>query len=636
MIESKLRKFLLMGCVVFSVCIHGGLIFLFFKTPLFLRQRLASLWFKTSDKPELMLTSSPEEFQTKINKALEESFNKVIATKIDRPTIRELQEEEIAEASPQENDPSEEISADFPDDDEEIAQESDESNERESQKEEIAALPSDFASEESEPELEEDVLFQMDSDKDPFATQNYTNSEDLDFAQELRALKKSPESKELVDDFSIQKPVESFLATPKERSKETSLPQFLKKHYRGEVVEEPSDDLKYDEIPNSKPAYALTNPGEYLREEWTNSSIVESKLPDIEYYGLAEIANSFLWEEEVHVDVSYLPDTENHKYIFSLTVNPDFDVEAEPLQQNFYFIIDRSNSIKKQRFNSYKRAVQRALSALQEGDKFNIYILDKSVSRLSEKNLFFSAKNIKLAEEFLEKEDYKPFFSGNDLYTSLERIFPIAQTPDELHSAILISDGNTLLSSAKQKKAVLSWTEKNKGNVNIYAATSGQGNNLVLLDLLSYTTSGKLLYSDTNASFPRKLVKFVKDLHDPIVKEVSLDASAADPGNTVVLYPKKTLLSPIHTKKPFVVVGTIDDLEDFTLYIQGKNRGRWLNIKKNISFKDASKGGRSLEKLWAYTQANVCYDQFLKEGKSSHLKEAKKVLTPYKAVICLE
>ncbi len=182
----------------------------------------------------------------------------------------------------------------------------------------------------------------------------------------------------------------------------------------------------------------------------------------------------------------------------------------------------------------------------------------------------------------------------------------------------------------------MKWAEKNRGNLNLYTATSGQGNNLVLLDLLSYVASGKLLYSDTNASFPRKLVKLVKDLHDPIIKEVTLDAVAMDSGNNVQIYPAKMVLPPLYVKKPFLVVGTIDDLEDFTLYIQGKNRGRWLNVKKKISFSEAAKGGRSLEKLWAYAQANLCYEEFLKEGKGSHLKEAKKILAPYKAPICLE
>lgn len=664
---SKLRKFLFLACLIFSVGIHGSLIFLFFKTPFTFRQKLSALWFKSSEKPDLLLTSSKEKLPGNVNQVLEESFSHLVAVNAQRPKIRELQDDEIAEIEeevegrdPLDQDSNEEIGESFDDEqtieslvDEDIVkffkevqeplENEDLGQEEDSQ---TAATPNNHVAQAEQQDfpntyasIEEEELFEIYTEKDPFAAHTFKKSEDLDFAEELRTLDKPVgDTKELVDDFSLQRPSQSSCAIPKERKKENNFPQFLKEHYKAQIIEETQaeTDIAYDKIPASKPSYVLTNPGEYLREEWTSRSITESKLPDIEYYGLSDIANSILWEEEIHVDVSYTADPEGHKYIFSLAIQPDFDLDAEPLQQNFYFIIDRSNSVKKQRFNGFKRAVQRALSALQEGDKFNIFILDKSVSRLSEKNLFVSAKNLKAAEEFLEKEDYKPFFSGNDLYTSLDRIFSFSQSPDELHSAILISDGNTLMGSQKQKKAILDWSLKNKGNINLYTATSGQGNNLVLLDLLSYATSGKLLYSDTNASFPRKLVKLVKDLHDPIVKEVTLDAVAADPGNNVLLYPTKTVLSPLYIKKPFVVVGTIDDLENFTLYIQGRNRGRYLNIKKTISFQEAAKGGRGLEKLWAYAQANLCYDQFLKEGKNTHLKEAKKILSPYKAPICLE
>lgn len=645
--SSSLRKFLFVACLVFSIGIHGGLVFLFFKSPFSFRQKLSSLWFKSTEKPDLLLTSSKEELPGKINRVLEESFGQVVAINAQRPKVRALQDEEIADIESNKNIEEQEIFS--KDSDEELVdlQESDKNadltnyekvEENVAQVTEVPALVAEVEPQSIFPaHVEEEQLYEIFAEEDPFAGHGFKKSEDLDFVQELRNLSKpSTDSKELVDDFSIQGSIQSSRATPKERKNDGNFPQFLKQHYETEIIEESQPEIAYSEIPSSKPAYVLTNPGEYLREEWTSKSITESKLPDIEYYGLADIANALLWEEQIHVDVSYTPDPDGHKYIFSLSINPEFDLEAEPLQQNFYFIIDRSNSVKKQRFNGFKRAVQRALSGLQEGDKFNIFIIDKSISRLSEKNLFVSAKNLKAAEEFLEKEDYKPFFSGNDLYTSLDRIFSFSQSPDELHSAILISDGNTLLSTAKQKKAILNWAEKNKDNLNLYTAASGQGNNLVLLDLLSYTTSGKLLYSDTNASFPRKLVKLVKDLHDPIVKEVTIDAVAADPGNNVFIYPTKTTLPPLYVKKPFVVVGAIDDLEDFTLYIQGRNRGRYLNIKKTISFQDAAKGGRSLEKLWAYTQANLCYDQFLKEGKSTHLKEAKKILSPYKASICLE
>lgn len=612
------RKSLFLGCLMTSMVIHGGFLYLFFNTPLFLQQQSGSFCLKTSREAEFLVADSNEKLIEKVNQALEESFSQVLAAgqeakNKEQPAIaqNESKKEKIFLASECSNE--DELSLDYLD---------------------PAEKNTDFCGFAPEPlqSLEED----------PFGGYHLESYESHDLIDELSTM--GVKSKQpLVDDFSMSQQSTTTPDTAANSSQEVqnNLPEFLKQNYDSDAVIE--EDLRHSEISKDRipslqqPSFVHTEPVEHLREAWTNKSIIEQKMHAIDYYGFTDIANSVLWDDEIKVDVSYAPDPEGKKYIFSLTVHPDFDVNAEPLQQNFYFLIDRSGSIKKSSFNAHKRAVQRALSALQDGDKFNIFIFDKEISRLSEKNLFFSTKNIRLAEEFLERENYKPFFSSNDLYESLEHLFPPNLSNEEINSAILISDGNTLLSTAKQKKALLKWTQKYKGKINLYTAASGQGNNLVLLDLLSYTASGKLLYSDTNASFPRKLVKLVQDLHHPILNEVTVDAVAQDPDNTLALYPAaKVLLPPLYLKRPFTIVGTIEDLGDFTLYIQGKNRGGWLNVKKTISFKDSVKGGRSLEKTWAYTRANLCYDQFLKEGKNTHLKEAKQILAPYKAIICQE
>lgn len=609
--KLKTGKLLFLSCLFVSLVLHGGVLLFFFKAPLYLKQRWSSFWIGASDPANVLVLENNEELLKKVNHALEESFKDLLTS--NRNSLK--QNPSLVTGNPTQTSTA-------------------------ANKKCAAPLsPQDVASFDLEP-----VRSGSSLPYDLFELGDLEKSEGADIAEEFESLGVvANESKRqgLVDDFTLPPSHSEALPDSGQNSdsdKREEFAQFLQKHYEeSAILEERSDltEILEEKSPQSPAPYAHTNSVGHLLDEWVNKPLAETRLPQVEHYGISEIANSILWEEEIDVEIAFRSNDEG-KYIFSLMIHPDFEIDAEPLQQNFYFIIDRSNSIKKFRFDGYKRAVQRALSALQEGDKFNIYILDKDLVRLSEKNLHFSAKTKKLAEEFLDIEQYKPFFSSNDLYESLSRLFPFTNASDEVHSAILISDGNTLLDSAKQRKAIFRWTQKNKGKFNLYTASAGQGNNLVLLDLLSYTTSGKMVYSDTHASFPRKLVKLVKDLHQPMIKEVTVDAVSKDPGNNVSIFPTKVLLPPLYQKKAFSVVGTIDDITDFTLYIQGQNRGRWLNIRKTLSFKDAVKGGRSLDKLWAHTQANNHYDEFLKEGKISHLNEAKTILAPFKDVICLD
>lgn len=405
----------------------------------------------------------------------------------------------------------------------------------------------------------------------------------------------------------------------------------------------PADlDLASDKAPFVKiqestiPRLIIPNSVDYLREQWLERTLADRTLPSVEHYGIEELTGSVDWDTDIAADVSYMQDPESNRYIFSVTLQPESDINTEKLNSHFYFIIDRTHAVEKQKMARYNRAVARALSALNEGDTFNIILFDKRIEKFSEKDLAAHTKNIQRAEEFLENQQKKSHLKG-ELFTSLDALLPKEINTDEIYSVIFISDGNAILKDSKDKRVIGEWFKTNFGNINFYTATSGKDNNLALLDVLSYGTAGKLLYSDTNAGFPRKLVRLVKDLHEPIVKNVTVDVIARDAGAKIALSGTgKNPLPPMFAGKPYTLIGTIDELCDFTLLIQGKCGDRYLNIKKEISLKEAGKGGRALVKAWANSKANVCYERFLETGKNIHLKEAKELVSLYEGTIAAD
>lgn len=411
----------------------------------------------------------------------------------------------------------------------------------------------------------------------------------------------------------------------------------LKISKKASFANEMNEEMMFSTLKeNAATKLILPNSVDYLRDKWIKRSIAEGELPDLDSYGINDMAMSFEWEEDLSVDVALMPARSSNQYVFSITVHPDFALNTPKMKQNFYFAIDHSNSTERQKFSRYKRAVQRSLAALHEGDSFNIYIFDKKLSKLSKNSLPVSPKTIMMAEEFLENQLSRAHSASDEVFRSLEEMLPNQYAPNELHSVILVSDGSTLLNSNQQKQSIARWLEKHEGLVNIYTAASGRGNNLVVLDVLSYLTAGKLLYSDTNAGLPRKLVRLVKDLHNPIVKDLTIDVQAKDSQARVTLYPRKNQLPPMFAEKSYTLVGTIDELCDLTLHIQGRNHERWLNIRKDINFESGAIQSRSLEKAWATTQSRICYDHYLKNGKKDHLNEAIKIVTPYRGVIASE
>jgi von Willebrand factor type A domain len=355
---------------------------------------------------------------------------------------------------------------------------------------------------------------------------------------------------------------------------------------------------------------------------------------EIEEYLPSALAATTEWNDDFDLDISFLPHPEGNGYIFSLALKPNFDISQYSLKHDMLFIIDRS--VRKHRFEVYKRAVIKALSCLQQGDTFNIFIVDKKFTRLHAKSLPVNQKTIRAAEYFLEKQAENTLFSPGDIYASLEKILPEVQETDSVHSAILITDGVSHLSTRKQSQVLKTWIEKNNGKLSVYTAAVGQKNDLLMLDMLSSVSGGRLLWADTHASFPRKLAKLVLDLRDPVATDLNVDAISPASAAKITLSPVFFQSPVLFSHQPYVVYGSIDHPGPFELILQGRHRDQWIAIKKSVSFVDGAKGDRALLNHWSAQKAHRIYTKFLDDGKSAYLKEAKEILKRSRTEIAFE
>jgi hypothetical protein len=278
----------------------------------------------------------------------------------------------------------------------------------------------------------------------------------------------------------------------------------------------------------------------------------------------------------------------------------------------------------------------KALASIQQGDTFNIFVMDKKLTPFRQQNCPATLKNIQAAEEFLDKQEGGGLFAAGEIYHSLDKILTHIPDDEEMHTAILLTDGKSGLNSERKQKSLKKWVEQNNGKLSLYAAAVGRDNDLVSLDMLCSISGGKLLYSDTHASLPRKLAKLVIDLKDPIAKDILVTAIPHNPHSHIEFYPAGTHLPALFSHQPLVLFGTIDDQCAFDLVIQGRHRDQWIAIKKNVSFIEGHKGDGALQSEWSAQHANVCYSKFLQEGKAAYLKTAKEILQKSRSHIAYE
>ncbi|MBM3183932.1 MAG: VWA domain-containing protein [Chlamydiae bacterium] len=363
------------------------------------------------------------------------------------------------------------------------------------------------------------------------------------------------------------------------------------------------------------------------------SSEVESPPKIVEIFPLPDFptledlgAASF--SEDFSAEISFLP-IENESYIFAITLIPNPDFQVPKLHQHYSFLIDRSNSIQKDRLSAVKSAVSKALEELTLEDSFNIIAFDSRADKFAPTSVAATPRTIQAAKRFVEQIQLGNFFATASLSKPLYSTVPFEEEEGELYTSILFSDGETLKKRASQLELARDWTYQNQGRAHLFAIGIEGDPQVSTIDAITALNRGKTYLSPTKRGIKRKVLKLLKTLRHPIATHLSVKTVGCSPGASLSLYPKSYRLPSLYLHEPYVILGKTERLDDFILFVQGKLKNQWFNIKKRISFVNAKKGGKSLQEEWSLQQAYELYHAFLLDLNPSHLAEAESLLQPH-------
>ncbi|KPK32855.1 MAG: hypothetical protein AMS24_02970 [Chlamydiae bacterium SM23_39] len=329
--------------------------------------------------------------------------------------------------------------------------------------------------------------------------------------------------------------------------------------------------------------------------------------------------NTISLNDEFELNVEYVKIDDG--YVFAIILIPNLKYDRfKRLKQNFWFLIDSSNSIQNKRLNITRQAVQSSLSILKKEDDFNIFTFDNKMKLLFSNKKRLSNSNISRAKKFLMEMTLGSFFSSTNFFIPFNRISKELEEED-INNVIFLSNGEGW-NKYKHRRLIKNWTDSNKDFASLYTLALAEDKDTSILDIFSSLNRGKLITSTTLRGIKRHLFKLIKNLEYPISKDVTTKIYGED---IELFYPQKGIL---YLSQPFILLGKSDKLEDFTIFIQGKNIDKWINIKKKISFDNTRKGTLSLEKKWAKSKAQKYYNLYLAEEDVVYLKKAEKILKP--------
>jgi hypothetical protein len=344
------------------------------------------------------------------------------------------------------------------------------------------------------------------------------------------------------------------------------------------------------------------------------------RIPSLNDLGTVKCSDDF------DVELEYVARDDAPGYIIAITLIAKPTCNLNKIKQNFYFLLDRSNSIQNKRFLMTRAAIASSVLTLNKQDTFNIFSFDSKIDFLFAQNKNPSREAFLEARNFLKSQSLGNFFSSKSFFLPLNKMLNNHVNKNEINNIIFISDGDEL-DKPKNFQLLHKWTEINKGVQSFHALTLSSDKNIPVLDYFTSQNKGKLISSTTVKGIRRHLVKLIKSLSSPIAKNVSVNVYDQEINN-LSLHPNE-VKNHLYLDSPYVVITSVEKLGDFMVFIQGKNPDMWFNIKKEISFLKAKEGGSSLKKKWATCRANELYTSYLSDGNVSHLKKALDILQPF-------
>jgi hypothetical protein len=354
------------------------------------------------------------------------------------------------------------------------------------------------------------------------------------------------------------------------------------------------------------------------------------QLPTLEQLETVNFSDSF------ESELVFLPNEEGSGYIFAITLIAKPDLRLPRIPQHFTFLIDRSNSIQRDRLVGVKNAVHKALDELDPEDSFNIIAFDSKIEKLFPSFTSPTSASITKAKQFLDQIDLGSFFAAADLYKPLLLTTPARVEESEIFTTLLFTNGETLGKKNLQRALLGDWTFQNNGNVSLFALGMESDLHNGTLDAMCAFNKGRFLSATTKRGLKRKLLKLIKTIGTPIAKNLSLKTIGRTPGTQMEIYPSETTSPHLYLEQPYVIIGRTENLDDFILFAQGKLKDRWIHIKKKMSFVNAKKGGLPLKAGWALQKAYREYFLYLSDQDPGHLAQARFLLEPFELQLAFE
>ena len=306
--------------------------------------------------------------------------------------------------------------------------------------------------------------------------------------------------------------------------------------------------------------------------------------------------------------LSYRPDTQGDGF-FLLLVAPKVEVETqEVIAKDVILVLDISGSMRGEKIEQAKEALNFVLDNLNEEDHFNIIVFSTSTRSYARK--LVPADERGEAREFVARLEAS---GSTDINRALLEALAMANS-ERPTILIFLTDGLPTTGEVNVDRIIQNVGDAAPSNVRIFPFGVGYDVNTTLLDTIAQNHRGASGYVLPEEDIEEKLSAFYAQVSAPLLTDVEVDFGRLEV-NDVYPYP----LPDLFAGTQLVVVGRYRDGGETTITLRGKiNDQPQIFRYERIAFHREG-GEEFIARLWATRKIGYLLQQIRLHGEDKEL-----------------
>ena len=314
---------------------------------------------------------------------------------------------------------------------------------------------------------------------------------------------------------------------------------------------------------------------------------------------------------------------------FIALISPRYKfAEDLAIPRDVVFVIDKSGSMRRGKFEQAREALLYSIRALGEEERFGLVAFSSTVRLFESRLLPATEANVVKAESFLEELEV---IGGTDINRGLKEGLDLFESSDALKIMVFLTDGLPTIGVRDVKTILDDANHWNLRNVRIFAFGLGYDVNTYLLDMLSRESRGASEYVRPEERVDYRVKRFFEKLSLPLLADVEVEIGGV---KTYDVFPR--YFTDVFKNTQMLMAGRYKQGGRLSLSLLGTRSGRDVAYEYATELPGADTERDFVPRHWASQKIGFLLEELRSGGEDEevldeivYLSKRYGVMTPY-------